>query len=168
MEENHPRLVPVWARLETQPATLQVDVLIGVAAGCVEKLDLIVAIAVGSPALLGLGYLSLDNVQQMHDALAAGKIVCVGTRPGNYGTWNIAGSVTTPKLVGEHAYAVVSVNMDTHRIVLRNPWGVDGGKYHYEMVNGALTQLPADGVDDGLVTITFDDFFGSFHHLSIS
>ena len=126
------------------------------------------AIALGSSALLGLGYFGLSHVQQMHDALAAGQIVCCGMRPGNYGTWNIAGSVTTPKLVGEHAYAVVSVNMQTHKIVLRNTWGVDGGKYHGESVNGKWTQVPADGVDDGLVTINFDDFYGSFHHLSIS
>jgi calpain family cysteine protease/hemolysin type calcium-binding protein len=126
------------------------------------------AIALGSPALLGLGYFGLSHVQQMHDALAENKIVCVGTRPGNYGTWDIGGSVTTSKLVGGHAYAVVSVNMVHHQIVLRNPWGVDGGKYHNAWVDGKWTKVPADGVDDGLVTINFDDFYGSFHHLSIS
>ena len=112
--------------------------------------------------------MGLEHVQQMHDALAAGKIACVGTRPGNYGTWNILGSVTTPKLVGFHVYAVVSVDMQNEKIVLRNPWGVDGGKYHNKWVDGKWTKVPADEVDDGLVTINFDDFYGSFHNLSIS
>jgi hypothetical protein len=48
-----------------------------------------------------------------------------------------------------HLYSVVSVNLATDRITLRNPWGTDGGGN-------------SDGSNDGYVTVTASQFHGYF------
>jgi Ca2+-binding RTX toxin-like protein len=105
--------------------------------------------------LFGWGHFGFSDMVMMKDALMAGKLVCACTRQGDYGTWNIGGSVTTGKLVGAHCYAVESINLATGQIVLRNPWGTDGGPNPV-------------GANDGLVTLTFDEFYGSFSNYAIS
>ena len=79
-------------------------------------------------------------------------MVCASTR-GDYGTGDW--SVSTPKLVGGHCYEVVAVNAQTRRVTLRNPWGVDGG-------------TGSGDRDDGIVTVTFQQFRGSFATVGIS
>jgi len=48
-----------------------------------------------------------------------------------------------------HLYSVVSVNLATDKITLRNPWATDGGGN-------------SDGANDGYVTFTADQFYGFF------
>lgn len=106
----------------------------------------------------GGGY-NTANDQEMKDIKAkldAGLLVCAHTRQGDFGYYNITGSVSTPKLVGRHCYAVVSVDLTTHQITLRNPWGKDQS-------NGSM-----DGANDGLVTISFNDFYQSMWSYAVS
>jgi Calpain family cysteine protease/RTX calcium-binding nonapeptide repeat (4 copies) len=100
----------------------------------------------------GIGF-SDSFILEMHAALAFHKVVCAGTRQGDYGPW--AWDVSTPKVIGSHCYEVVSVNVQAKTITLRNPWGVDGGSG-----SGDPT--------DGLVTVTWDQFHGSFDTVGIS
>jgi len=100
----------------------------------------------------GIGF-SQDFILEMHAALAAHKVVCAGTRQGDYGPW--AWDVSTPKVIGSHCYEVVSINVQAKTITLRNPWGVDGGS-------------GSGNPDDGIVTITWDQFHGSFDTVGIS
>jgi hypothetical protein len=91
---------------------------------------------------------------EMKQKLAAGKLVCACTRQGGYGSYHILGSVSTPKLVAGHCYAVDSIDLVNNRITLRNPWGTDGGAY--------------TGANDGLVTISFQQFYQSMWSYAIS
>lgn len=95
------------------------------------------------------------EMQNIKNDLNAGMLVCACTRQGDYGSWNIAGSVSTGKLCGAHCYAVDSVDMVNRKITLYNPWGVDqdgGDDPHVKWY---------DGDNDGFVTITFDQFYDS-------
>ena len=66
----------------------------------------------------------------------------------------IVGSVATPtssKIVGTHAYQVTEIG--STYLVLRNPWGKDGGS-------------GGDGVDDGYVTVTYAEFASNFNYVA--
>jgi hypothetical protein len=106
--------------------------------------------------ITGGGYNTTNNAEMVYikQQLAAGKLVCACTRQGNYNTYNILGSVSTSKLVGHHCYAVDSVDFVNHQITLRNPWGVDGGS--------------GSGINDGLVTISFQQFYNSMWSYAVS
>jgi hypothetical protein len=97
------------------------------------------------------------NMEMMADALKANKAVCVLTNPGAYGSYNMLGTISTKKLVNFHWYSVESIDMDARTITLRNPWHKDGG----EQPEGEVTK-------DGLVTISFDEFYGSFKKYCMS
>jgi hypothetical protein len=105
-----------------------------------------------------------SDLVAMHDALAAGKLVCVGTRPGDYGeSNNVAGSVTTNKLVGGggHVYAVTAVDLNAGKVTLYNPWG-------HDVASGGQVSGPGDPDNDGIVVINFSEFYGSMEYLAIS
>jgi hypothetical protein len=103
-----------------------------------------------SEAFTDLGYANdsvwdVDNQDDLLDALAseldAGKAVTM--------------AINTPKngarLIGNHAYTVVSVETDeegNRSVVVRNPWGIDG--------------VGTDGSDDGYVRLTALQAFSSF------
>ena len=95
------------------------------------------------------------EMASMKLVLDAGCLVCACTNHGKYGAGNWLGDVTTPNLVENHCYAVVSIDMAGRTITLRNPWGTDG-------------YICADGKNDGLVTITFDQFYSSMWSYSAS
>jgi hypothetical protein len=99
----------------------------------------------------GIGF-SNDFILQMHAALINHKVVCASTRQGDYGPY--AWDVSTPKLIGSHCYEVVSVNVHSGLITVRNPWGVDGG-------------TSSGDPNDGLVTVTWSQFHGSFDTVGI-
>src|SRR5262245_28881285 len=100
----------------------------------------------------GIGFTD-SFIMEMRDALAAHKVVCAGTRQGDYGPW--AWDVNTPKLVGAHCYEVWAINSQARTVTLRNPWGYDGGS-------------GSGNPDDGVITITWDQFHGSFDTVGIS
>jgi hypothetical protein len=100
-----------------------------------------------------LGSFTADDRQLMADALANHKAIAVGTRPGAFGTWDFFGSVTTHRLVENHAYVVLAV--DDAFITLYNPWGYDG--------NGT-----ADGVDDGVLIVGWSAFKDSMLAIEIN
>jgi hypothetical protein len=100
----------------------------------------------------GIGF-SQDFILEMHAALAYHKVVCAGTRQEDYGPY--AWDVSTPKLIGAHCYEVIAVNVQAKTVTLRNPWGVDGG-------------CGSGDPDDGIVTITWDQFQGSIDTVGIS
>jgi hypothetical protein len=66
----------------------------------------------------------------------------VGTRP----------SPPSTKLVSAHSYQIVSIDASGN-VVLRNPWGVDGG-------------TGGDGVNDGQVTVTAAEFAANFNQVA--
>jgi len=110
----------------------------------------------------GADHFQYSDMVAMHDALAAGQLVCAGTRPGDYGSNNFFGDVTTPKLVGDgsHVYAVTAVNLNTGMVTLYNPWGTDV----LTDSKGNVVSGQVSGANDGVVTITFDQFYGSFQY----
>lgn len=88
-------------------------------------------------------------LQQIQQALAAGKSVTVGTN-----TSQASGST----MVGSHAYTVVSVQADGKgglTLTVRNPWGIDG-------------YTTADGKNDGLVTLTSAQFTADIDAVNIA
>ncbi|MCE9566523.1 MAG: hypothetical protein K8U57_31250 [Planctomycetes bacterium] len=114
--------------------------------------------------ITGGGYNTTNDaeMQSIKNKLAAGKLVCACTRQGDYGSWNIAGSVSTGKLCGAHCYSVESVNMNAGTVLLRNPWGLDqdgGDNPHVKYT---------DGPNDGYVTITFQQFYDSMWSYAVS
>jgi hypothetical protein len=94
----------------------------------------------------------LDDIHQA--VVVENKLVCLGTR--QY-AWNSdeGDRVSTPKLLENHAYDVLNINFQAETITLWNPWGNDG-RYCF------------DGDDNGIVKISFDDFFGSINYVAIS
>jgi hypothetical protein len=62
-------------------------------------------------------------------------------------------NATSPYLVANHAYAVQQLYIlnGGWRVVVRNPWRVDGG---------ALTQ----GADDGIVDLDWATYYANFWH----
>jgi Ca2+-binding RTX toxin-like protein len=94
----------------------------------------------------------------MKQKLAAGKLICACTRQGDYGSFHALGSVNTPKLVGAHCYAVESIDLYNMKITLRNPWGVDVGS------GGQVT----GGANDGLVIVSFNEFYQSMWSYAVS
>jgi hypothetical protein len=117
----------------------------------------------------GWNHFGLDTLQNLQTALSDGELVCASTRFGDYGTYNLLGSVTTPKLVGQHCYTVTNVSFAAQTVTLYNPWGRDGGAYLPVLgADGATHWIPSDGVDDGFVTVSFDEFIGSFQGVYVS
>jgi hypothetical protein len=108
----------------------------------------------------GWDHFQYSDMVAMHDALSYGQLVCAGTRPGDYGTFNVGGSVTTPKLVSSHVYAVTAVNLNAGTITLYNPWGIDVPTDS----KGNVLSGQISGTNDGVVTLTFDQFYGSFQY----
>jgi Calpain family cysteine protease/RTX calcium-binding nonapeptide repeat (4 copies) len=110
----------------------------------------------------GADHFQYSDMVAMHDALAAGLLVCAGTRPGDYGSNNFFGDVTTPKLVGDggHVYAVTAVNLNTKTVTLYNPWGTDV----LTDSKGNILKGQVFGANDGIVAISFDQFYGSFQY----
>jgi Calpain family cysteine protease/Bacterial pre-peptidase C-terminal domain len=80
-------------------------------------------------------------------ALQQGRSITVGT------------DKATPLLVATHAFALTAVREEANgsqRIVVRNPWGRDGGSQ-------------ASGVDeDGYIELTFENFIQSFDDMAIA
>jgi hypothetical protein len=103
---------------------------------------------------------TLSFLQDMRNALIQDKLVCAGTRQGNFDSGNILGSVCTPKLVGSHCYHVLNVSFDTGLVTLRNPWGVD-----VNMSNGGVA---SGDNNDGIVKITLTQFMESMDTVGIS
>jgi hypothetical protein len=86
------------------------------------------------------------------DAADAGKVVTAGT-------WNGGRGLATNALEAAHNYTVVGVNRAAQTITLRNPWGVD--------TDGSPGLVCRDGVNDGLVTVTWAEFAGSMQDYAI-
>jgi hypothetical protein len=103
---------------------------------------------------------TVSFLHDMRNALLQDKIVCAGTRQGNFDSGNILGSVCTPKLVGSHCYHVLNVNFDTGLVTLRNPWGVD--------VNLSKGGVATGDNSDGIVKITLTQFMESMDTVGIS
>ncbi len=109
------------------------------------------------------------EMQAMADDLAQGKLVCAGTRPGDYGSNNFFGDVTTKKLVGDggHVYSVLAVQFtggvygSLGTVTLYNPWG-------HDVASGGTASGPGNEESDGIVTVTFDQFYGSFEYIGVS
>lgn len=81
-------------------------------------------------------------------AVRDGKLVTAST-------WNTPlRGVSTALVIREHNYTVVGVNEAARTITLRNPWGWDGG-------------TPAGDPEDGLVTLSWADFRGSFQGYNV-
>jgi hypothetical protein len=102
------------------------------------------------------------EMQSIKNKLAAGKLVCACTRQGDYGSWNILGSVSTGKLCGAHCYAVESIDMNARTVLLRNPWGTDSDSGNNPHVKYN------DGNNDGYVTISFQQFYDSMWSYAVS
>jgi hypothetical protein len=86
------------------------------------------------------GSSATDWFNQICSALASGQSVTYATKPS-----------ALANLVGNHAYTVDQVGYDAYGnayLVLRNPWGMDG----YSSI---------DGVNDGYVTVSLADAYGS-------
>ena len=96
---------------------------------------------------------TLSFLQDMPQALLENKLVCAGSRYGDYG--DLGSTVSTPKLVGSHCYHVLNVDFNTGKVTLRNPWGSDGWNCY-------------DGNNDGIVKITLNQFMDSFDTVGIS
>jgi hypothetical protein len=109
------------------------------------------------------GLYDTTNDQEMifiQKKLAAGKLVCAMTRQGDFDTFNVLGSVSTPMLSGAHVYSVESVDWFNMKVTLRNPWGSDiGDGTHATQVSGS---------NDGLVTISFTQFYDSMWNYYVS
>lgn len=126
----------------------------------------------GRPASLDLaggtylGSFGLSDLQKIKTALSAGKLVCAGSRQVDYGNV-LPGvvSVSSPYICGSHVYSVVSVDMVTKHITLRNPWGVDVTKDADKKI---LHNMAVQGDNDGIIVLNFDEFIGSFAMMSIS
>jgi hypothetical protein len=103
---------------------------------------------------------TLSFLQDMRNALLQNKLVCAGTRQGQFDEGNILGDVNTPKLVGSHCYHVLNVNFETGQVTLRNPWGKD--------VNTNAGGVPTGDNSDGIVKITLDQFMDNFDTAGIS
>ncbi|MCK6548698.1 C2 family cysteine protease [Myxococcota bacterium] len=83
---------------------------------------------------------------RLDDAFKNNRIVTAGIR-------NQIGSGETPLPMG-HAYSVVGWDRKTDTITLRNPWG----RGELKDANGK----PRDGKDDGVFTMTMDEFYKHF------
>lgn len=96
------------------------------------------------PGTLGQG--DLDAIVQ---TLQNGGAVIAGT-----GT---ADTLSTGVLVDQHAYTVVDVVQQngTTYVLMRNPWGVDGGL------------VTCGNKSDGIVWVTWDDFSRSMGYLAV-
>ncbi|BCL39581.1 C2 family cysteine protease [Nostoc sp. MS1] len=82
------------------------------------------------------------NFSMLETALKAGKAITT-SRSGN----------DTSYILGTHAYSVRNAYIDSNgkqRVVVRNPWGVDGGK-------------TKSGANDGFINLSYDDFIKSFN-----
>jgi Ca2+-binding RTX toxin-like protein len=101
------------------------------------------------------------EMQNIQFLLNSGSLVCACTNQGDFGTFNVLGSVSTPMLAGGHCYAVDSIDMAQATITLRNPWGSDIG-------DGKDATVPSGNPSDGLVTIAFDEFYNSMWSYSFS
>ncbi len=89
---------------------------------------------------------------KMIDALNRGDLVVAGTNGDDKKVVNSTG------LVGNHAYAVRSVyknSSGTWMVSLYNPWGTDG------------SPTPADGKNDGYLTVTLSVFKANFDGVTI-
>lgn len=90
-----------------------------------------------------LAYASQATPQALRDALAQGKAVVLNTNP--------AGRIDASSgLIGWHSYAVMKVWQEgaTWKLQLYNPWGQDG-------------TVTKDGINDGMVTITWAQYTAS-------
>lgn len=99
-------------------------------------------------------YTTIANITttKMIDALNRGDLVVAGTNGDDKKV------VTSTGLVGNHAYAVRSVyknSSGTWMVSLYNPWGTDG------------SPTPADGKNDGYLTVTLSVFKANFHGVTI-
>ena len=103
---------------------------------------------------------TVSFLHDMRNALLQNKLVCAGTRQGNFDSGDILGSVCTPKLVGSHCYHVLNVNFDTGLVTLRNPWGMD--------VNLSKGGVATGDNSDGIVKVTLTQFMESMDTVGIS
>lgn len=83
-------------------------------------------------------------------ALQAGKLVTCGIRK------QLVGSAPGG-LPDGHAYTVIGYNPQTDQITVRNPWG----RSEYNEPDGK----PRDGKDDGVFTLTLDEFYATFTNI---
>ncbi len=87
-----------------------------------------------------------DNIA---DALIANRLVTAST-------WTTPGrNVATSLLVRKHNYTVVGVDRAARRLVLRNPWGYDGG------------ETTSGNPSDGIITVTWAQFKGSMQGYNV-
>jgi hypothetical protein len=110
----------------------------------------------GNLQFINISDFDSDNLIEMKHALDAKQLVCACTRPGNFGGSNVLGNVKTGKLVGSHCYTIKNIDMQNNLVTLRNPWGRDGGP-----------QASGDP-KDAIVTVTFNQFYGSFRWYAFS
>lgn len=94
------------------------------------------------------------TAQGLADALSRSDMVIAGTPGSKKKTLD-----PSTGLVGGHAYAVTNVYKDssgTWMVKLYNPWNKDG------------SATPADGVDDGVLKITWTKFKANFSHVVVA
>lgn len=89
-----------------------------------------------------------EHFSNIAAAIRAGRLVTAST-------WNTPlRGVSTNLVIREHNYTVVSVNEAARTITIRNPWGIDGGS-------------GSGDPNDGLITISWADFKGSFQGYNV-
>lgn len=113
-----------------------------------------------------VGSFGFSDIDQVANALAAGKCACAGARQGDFGDF-LPGviSVASPKICGSHIYSFVSVDKASKTLVLRNPWGTDVSK---DKNGKILHNMTVSGANDGLITLTYQEFVESFAMMSVS
>ena len=82
----------------------------------------------------GWDYVTDTTFSTFAASFNAGQSVCLGSKD----------SPSNTQIVGDHAYAVVSVNTLTQTVTVFNPWGLDNGH------------------DSGFITLSWTQIRGSF------
>jgi hypothetical protein len=107
--------------------------------------------------------------ERIKTALSTGQFVAAGT-------YKQATKDSNYLMVGGHAYSVTNAYEQGGQkyIVVRNPWGVDGNweeDQNGEKVkdeNGKWVRATRDGVQDGFITLTGDEFKKWFNKVAIT
>ena len=90
---------------------------------------------------------SAASLSDIAGQLALGKAMTTGTDDGDF--------TLGDHVVLDHAYTVISVDLNANTITLRNPWGNDAGS-----AAGAWVQ----GANDGYVTFTAQEWADNFNY----
>ena len=89
--------------------------------------------------------------RKLSDAMANKRAVSADSFPGFF-------SDRDDGIVLGHAFSVIGHDPAKHTITLRNPWG----HQEFEDAKGA----PRDGIDDGIFTMTYDQFHQHFRYIT--